>query len=68
MRQRAAIEVGRMTDAQLWSRLISDTYDLQQVPVTMGDLKRQRAVPSELRAIANELHMRGFQGRLDDLA
>lgn len=54
-----SLAVDRMTDTQLIRRLERIAAELEQSLVTDADVRRRKALPSELRAIARELAVRG---------
>lgn len=61
MSKKRAMEWERMTSAQLRERLIAISYDLEYQDGTDAWVRRRQAVPTELRAIARELAIRGTQ-------
>lgn len=54
-----SLAVDRMTDMQLHRRLEAIAAELDRSLVTDADVRRRKAIPSELRAIARELATRG---------
>lgn len=63
MRTRRTIVVERMTHDQLYNRLYSIASELDMGVKDQGDYARLKMIPSELRAIAAELRLRGDQLR-----